>query len=123
MKFMCIVKSPEPNPVGDPPAELMVAIGELGEAATKAGVLVEQGGLLPTAAGAQMMVTADGEISTVDGPFAEAKEVFGGYAVYDVADKNEALEWSQRFAEIHTKHWPGFAFTIEIRQMYYQAIG
>jgi hypothetical protein len=123
MKFMCLVKSPEPNPAGDPPAELMAAIAQLGEEATQAGVLVEQGGLLPTATGALMMVGADGDIRTVDGPFAEAKEVFGGYAVYDVADRTEAIVWSRRFAELHTQHWPGFAFTIEIRQMFYQAIG
>jgi len=122
MKFMCLVKSPEPSPMGDPPPELFAAINKFGEEATKAGVLVEQGGLLPTAAGALMMVSADGDIRTIDGPFAEAKEVFGGYAVYDVASKEDALEWSRRFAELHTRHWPGFAFTIEIRQMFYQAV-
>lgn len=123
MKFMCLVKSPEPNPAGAPPAGLFEAIMQLGAEAEAAGVLVEQGGLLPTGLGALMMVDAKGNISTIDGPFAETKEVFGGYAVYEVATKEDALYWCQRFAQLHVDHWPGFVFTIEIRQMMYQAKG
>lgn len=123
MKFMCLVKSPEPNPAGAPPPALFEAIMQLGAEAEAAGVLVEQGGLLPTGLGALMMVDAKGNISTIDGPFAETKEVFGGYAVYDVADRDAAIYWSRRFAELHTQHWPGFVFTIEIRQMMYQSKG
>ena len=123
MKFMTLVRSPEPAPIEGPPQALFDAIMRLGAEAEAAGVLVEQGGLLPTGKGALMMVDAKGNISTIDGPFSETKEVIGGYAIYDVANRQDILYWSRRFAQLHVDHWPGFAFTIEIRQMFYQSQG
>ena len=46
-----------------------------------------------------------GEMIT-DGPFAEAKEMVGGYAVYELDTEAEIVDWSQRFVELHRKHWP-----------------
>lgn len=50
-------------------------------------------------------------------PFIEAKEVVGGYAVYDVASKEEAIEWMNRFMQIHLDLWPGYEGEAEIRQI------
>ena len=97
MRFMAMVKSAEsPTP---PPQALIDAIGKLGEEGTRAGVLVEIGGLFPTAMGARVRL-AGGKLTTTDGPFTEAKEVIGGYAVYDVKSKEEAVKWSERFMEL-----------------------
>lgn len=114
MRFMTLVKSAESS--GPPPAELMGAIAQLGAESAKAGVLVETGGLLPTAAGARIRL-AEGQLTVKDGPFTEAKEVIGGYAVYEVGSKQEAIEQTRRFLELHQKHWPGWEGEVEIRQV------
>ena len=115
MRFMTMVKSSEA--AGPPPQALMDAIAKLGEEAAKAGVLVEMGGLLPTAMGARVRL-AGGKVSVADGPFTEAKEVVGGYAVYGVKSKNEALKWATRFMELHKEHWKGWEGDCEVRQMF-----
>jgi hypothetical protein len=48
-----------------------------------------------------------------DGPFTEAKEVIGGYAVYAVKSKEEALEWARRFMALHQEHWKGWEGEVE----------
>jgi hypothetical protein len=115
MRFMILVKSPETNTF--PPPALMGAIGQLGQEATAAGVLVETGGLLPTALGARVRL-AGGKLTVTDGPFAEAKEIAGGYAVYDLSSKEEAIAWTRRFMDLHKQHWPGWQGEAEIRQIF-----
>ena len=114
MKFMTIVKSSEKS--GLPPQGLMDAIARLGEEAFQKGVMVEMGGLMPSAQGARVRLDA-GKLSVVDGPFAEAKEVIGGYAVFDVPSKKEAVHWTTRFMELHREHWNGWDGETEIRQL------
>jgi hypothetical protein len=115
MRFMTMVKSAENS--GPPPRALMDAIAKLGEEAARAGVLVETGGLMPTAMGARVRL-AGGKLSVIDGPFAEAKEVIGGYAVYDLRSKQEAIEWTSRFMNLHKVHWPGWEGESELRQIF-----
>ena len=78
-------------PAGRTPPALFAAIGEFGEQATKDGILVDQGGLMPSAAGALVRVSG-GKITVIDGPFTEAKEIIGGYATFQVRSKEEAIE-------------------------------
>ena len=115
MRYLIMIKSVE-GKMGLPPPALMQAIAALGMEATKAGVLVETAGLLPTATGAIVRV-AGGTITITEGPFAEAKDVTGGYAIYDVASKEDALNWSKRFMELHAEHWPSWEGESEIRQV------
>ena len=82
----------------------------------KAGVLVETGGLLPTAKGARLRLAGE-KVSVSDGPFSEAKEVIGGFAVYDVKSKAGAIEWATRFINLHKQHWPGWEGEVELRQL------
>jgi hypothetical protein len=117
MRFMTMVKSAENHRAGPPPKALMDAIAKLAEDAAKAGVFVEMGGLHPSAAGARVRL-AGGEVKVIDGPFTEAKEVIGGYAVYDVKSKAEAIEWAVRFMNLHKQHWPGFEGETEVRQIF-----
>jgi hypothetical protein len=116
MRFMTIVKSSENLRLGPPPQALMVAIGEMGAAATQDGLMVGMGGLLPTATGARVTLS-DGKMAVIDGPFAEAKEVIGGYAIFDLPSKEDAIEWTKRFLGLHTLHWPAWSGEIEVRQM------
>ena len=81
MRFMMIVKGDSNYEAGAPPSpELMAAVGKLSEEMIKAGVLLDMGGLLPTSKGALINVK-QGKLTVTDGPFSEAKEVIGGYAV------------------------------------------
>ena len=114
MRYMTIVKAAEP--FGVPPPALLEAIGKLAEEATRAGVFVETAGLAPTAEGTRVRLS-DGRISVTDGPFTEAKEVVGGYAIFDVGSKEEVLEWTRRFMELHKRHWPDWEGETEVRQM------
>jgi hypothetical protein len=115
MRYMTMVKSTEH--FGPPPQTLMEGIMRLGMEATQAGVLVETGGLMPSASGARVRLTG-GKITITDGPFTEAKELVGGYAVYDVRTKEEVIEWTRRFIQLHEEHWPGWEGEAEIRQIF-----
>lgn len=115
MRFMTIVKSAES--AVPPPQALIDAIGKLGQEAAGKGVMVEMGGLLPTAMGARIRLAGD-TLTVTDGPFSEAKEVVGGYAVYTVKSKAEALDWAKRFLELHRQHWKGWEGEVELRQLF-----
>ena len=86
-------------PSEPPPPELFEKMGEFVEEATKAGVIVATGGIAPTSEGAKITLK-DGEFTVVDGPFAEAKEIVGGWAIMECRDKDEAIEWSKRFLSV-----------------------
>ena len=115
MKFMMIVKHAEG--LGFPPKGLMDAIGALAEEAVKAGTMVSNGGLLPTAQGARVQLR-DGKVTATDGPFTEAKEVVGGFAIFELTSLAEAKESAVRFMELHKQHWPGWQGETEVRPMF-----
>jgi hypothetical protein len=100
------------TPDGPPPGELMAAIAQLGERATQAGVLLDTAGLAPSAAGARVALS-EGDITVTDGPFTEAKELVS-YAIYQVASKEEAVEWTRRFLDAHVEHWPGWEGSVQV---------
>ena len=64
--------------------------------------------------GAQVRIT-DGKLSVVDGPFVEAKEVIGGYAIFELRDKQEAIEKAVEFMQVHRDNMPGWEGTCEVR--------
>ena len=115
MRFMMMVKSNEN--VGPPPKTLMEAMAKLAEENTKAGIMIEMGGLFPSAVGASVRL-ASGQLTVTDGPFLETKEVVGGYAVFEVKSKPEAIEQTVRFMQLHKEHWPGWEGETEIRQIF-----
>jgi hypothetical protein len=113
MRFMMIVKSAENS--GPPPKELMDAMAKIAEEATKAGEMIDSGGLASTATGTRVRLSG-GKLTVTDGPFTEAKEVFGGYAVFELKSKKQAIERTVLFMELHKQHWPGWEGETEIRQ-------
>ncbi len=118
MRYMMIVKGPENLAAsGPPPAALVEEIGRRCEEGVKNGTMVSFGGLHPTASGARMRIT-HGNIVQTDGPFTESKEVIGGFSIYDVASKEEALEEARTFMELHRAYWPTWEGEVEIRLMY-----
>ena len=115
MKFMMIVKHAEKQ--GPPPKSLMDAIAKLAEDEAKTGTMLGSGGLGPTALGARVRLSG-GQVTVIDGPFTEAKEVVGGYAQFELKSKEVAVESAVRFMELHKKHWPGWEGETEVRQMF-----
>jgi hypothetical protein len=71
---------------------------------------------MPMADSTQLTIRA-GALSRVDGPFAEAKEVVGGYAVLDVRSHEEAVEGARRMMQVHLDHWPGWEGSAEVRRI------
>jgi hypothetical protein len=110
MRFMMITKQHEQgNSDTMPDAESAANMMKYMESLDKAGVLLAFDGLRSPAMGAQVSFSG-GKAVVTDGPFAEAKEVVGGYWMIQVNSREEAIEWAKRC--------PGFPdFAIEIRQV------
>jgi hypothetical protein len=87
---------------------------KLADREIKAGRMLDNGGLMPLATGAQVRIT-DGKLSVVDGPFVEAKEVIGGYAIFELRDKDEAVAMATEFMQLHKDFMPGWEGTCEVR--------
>jgi hypothetical protein len=118
MRFMMLVKGNSDYEAGKPPSpELMAAIAKLSESQAAQGVLLEAGGLMPSAYGALVRV-AGGKVTVVDGPFAEAKELIGGYAILRADSKQEAIEMGRGFMQLHADVLgPSFTGELEVRQL------
>ena len=101
---------------GPPPKGFMEVMAKLSEEAVKAGTMVISGGLAPTSTSTRVRLSK-GHVKTIDGPFTEAKEVVGGFAILEYKSKKEALEGAMDFMELHKKHWPGWEGETEVRQL------
>jgi hypothetical protein len=93
MRFMVMVK--HKDEYGPPNSELIAAMGKYNEELVKAGVMKGGEGLLPSAKGAIVSFSRSGTKVT-DGPFTEAKELVGGFWIFEVKSKEEALYWVRR---------------------------
>jgi hypothetical protein len=75
------------------------------------------GGLLPSSKGARVRV-GGGKLTVTDGPFGEAKELIGGYAIFRVKSREEAIELGKGFMKLHADVLgPSYEGELEIRQM------
>jgi hypothetical protein len=93
-----------------PDAELVAAMMKYNESLQKAGVLLALDGLQPPSMGARVTF-AGGKPKVTDGPFAEAKEVLGGYWMIQVKSKEEAIQWATRCPASETD-------IVEVRQVH-----
>jgi hypothetical protein len=99
MKFFGYTLGDPNTPVGPPDPEMYERMSAFVEEATKAGILLATGGLAPVDEAIKVSY-ADGKYTVLDGPFAEAKELVGGWALMECRDKDEAVEWTKRFLGI-----------------------
>ena len=112
MRFMMLMipKGYESSPPGAmPPADAVAAMMKSNESLRKAGVLIALDGLHPPSMGARVSF-AGGKPKVTDGPFAEAKEVLGGYWMIQVRSRDEAIAWASRCPASENE-------VIEIRQV------
>ena len=116
MRYMMFVKHPADYDVGDVPPALFGAMGKLVEEYTQNGMLIDGAGLQPLAKGTRVRV-AGGKITVTDGPFSEAKEVVGGYALIEAKTHADAVALATKFMELHRTHWPEFEGESEIRPL------
>jgi hypothetical protein len=114
MRFLMLVKHGE-NP-GPPPPEFREAMAKLDEDANKSGTMIVSGGLMPIAKSTRVRLSR-GQVTAIDGPYTEAKEVVGGFAMFELKSKEEAIEGARSFMELHKKYWPGWEGETEIRQV------
>jgi len=96
-----------------PSEQLMNDMGKLIDEMTREGALIGTAGLRPTAEGVRVRLQ-HGKLSTTDGPFTEAKEVIGGYAIVEAASMKDAVELTKRFLRVHGDEWN---IECEVRQL------
>ena len=100
-----------------PTAEMLAAMGEYNDKLVKAGIMLDGGGLRPSAQGKQVIFEG-GTTSVVDGPFTESKEIIAGYWVWQVSSIEEAVEWVK---QVPTDPKTGLREVLEIRPYYEEA--
>lgn len=113
-RFMGFVRMEEG--VGMPPQSLFEAMdGYIGERVAN-GTFIDGGGLFGTE-DAVNFVVRQGEVSRVDGPYAEAKEIVGGWSLLQYDSVEDAVADQRLFAELHAKHWPEVTVVATLRQV------
>ena len=114
MRFMVMLKMQDG--IGPAPAALNDAMtAEMGRL-MGSGVMVDAGGLRGGAEATRVRLT-NGTVTVTDGPFTEAKELVGGYAMLQVATPEEAVKLGTELIQLHKDYWPGWEGEAEIRQL------
>jgi hypothetical protein len=117
MRYLMMIKGNADYEAGKPPPPaLMAGMGRLAQEMAQAGVLLSTDGLLPSR-NAMKLRHAGGRTSVIDGPFAEAKEVVGGYAIVRAATRDEAIALAQRVVDVHVAAGVS-EFEMEIRPIF-----
>ncbi len=111
MRFMVIVKADKNSEAGVMPTEKMLAdMGNYNQELADAGVMEAGEGLHPSSKGARVRFAEGGKTTVIDGPFAETKELVGGFWLWKVSSKEEALDWLKRAPFENTE--------VELRQVF-----
>ncbi len=113
-RFMGFVRMEEN--VGTPPQALFEAMETYIGARAADGRFLDGGGLHGTE-DAVNFVVRQGETTRVDGPYAEAKEVVGGWSLLQYDTLEEAVADQQEFADLHARHWPEVTVVATLRQV------
>ena len=97
-----------------PSEQLMAEMGKLIDELTRTGQLVSTAGLRPSSEGVRVRLQRGGRLTAVDGPFAETKEVIGGFAILEAQSLAEAVDLTRRFLKVHGTDW---GVECEVRQL------
>lgn len=117
MRYMYLVLMDPAAMDRPPPQRLMDEMNALMEQRRKEGKLVGTGGLFPPQLGGMRVTLRGGTVLVTDGPFTEAKEAIGGYAIFDFATREEAVAAAIEFMELHRLHGEGWEGVCEMRPM------
>ncbi|WP_438044520.1 YciI family protein [Sorangium sp. So ce128] len=114
MKVMVFVKATKESEAGMMPDEKVIAeMGRFKEELVKAGVMLGGEGLHPSSKGKRLRIS-DGKTTLIDGPFAEAKELVGGYWLWQVRSLDDAVAWARRCAD----YMPSGEWELEVRPLF-----
>jgi hypothetical protein len=113
MRFMFIIKTGHAAP---PSPELIEAMHALAQREVKAGRMIQDGGLMPPQAGGEVRL-ARGKLMVLDGPFTETKEFIGGYAIFELPDRDAAVASAVEFLKLHQEFMPEWEGSCEIREV------
>jgi hypothetical protein len=114
-RFMMLLKTSETQ--ADVPDSLYHAIGDAAKAWIKDGILLDTGGLAPTAASARVRL-ADSQIATVSGPFPDGDQVVTAYAILQADSREDAVKLGSEFIGLYQEHMPDWQGACEIRQIF-----
>jgi hypothetical protein len=115
MRFMLMVKSTPKTEAGMLPSnQLLAEMGAFNEELVRSGILLAGEGLQPSSKGARVRMNRNGKRTVVDGPFAETKELIGGFWIVNVKSRQEAIDLALRCPHPN----PGEESEIEIRQVF-----
>lgn len=113
MRYLMIHKLDESRPEAwNPSQEFQDAMGALMGEYAESGVLLAAEGVTQSKDGAVLRKTEGGGVTVTDGPFSEAREVIGGFALVNVESKEQALELARRFASLFDE------VSVEVRRVY-----
>lgn len=114
-----LVKATKDSEACAPPnPELMAAVAKLAEEATARGVMVTAGGLHPSSEGVRVRVSG-GKTVITDGPFAETRELVGGFAIFNLESREEAVKMATDFMQLHADILgPTYEGELEVRPMF-----
>jgi hypothetical protein len=117
---MMIMKADANSEAGLPPdPKLMAGMGKFMEEMTKAGLVLAAGGLGPSSRGVRLVASPGGELTQVDGPFPETKELIAGFAIIQAKSPEEAIEHARRFMKVHRDALgPDWEGSCEIRPVF-----
>ncbi len=113
MRYMYLVLSSLEHATAPPPLRLMEEMDKLTRQQTS---MVGGGGLMPISQAVRVRLKG-GKLSVTDGPFAESKEVLGGYAIFEFATRQEAIDSMMQFMELHRLYGEGWEGVCEMREM------
>jgi len=114
MRYLVLIHVDEN--VAEPPPEGLIDAMFAHVADETHAKVVTDAGLAPTSA-AIRVASRGGEVMMTDGPFAETKEVVGGFMLIDAATTEDAVAWTRGFVDLHVEHWPELEVVTELRQV------
>jgi hypothetical protein len=113
MRYMYLVITSLEHASAPPPPRLMEEMDKLSR---QQASMVDGGGLMPINQAVRVRLKG-GKLSVTDGPFAESKEVIGGYAIFEFATREEAIDSMMNFMELHRVYGDGWEGVCEMREM------
>lgn len=122
MKYLSFLRHPESVRDQPMPPGFMDEMRKFIDRSIQNGSLVDTGGLLPSKEGFKIRLSG-GKLKVVDGPFAESKEVIGGWAILKADSREEVVKVATEFMELHREFWPGFEGESEVRPMFEPGAG
>ena len=115
MRALMLLKMSEQ--VGEPPESLFAAMDETIKEIEKTVRIIDTNGLVPTADAATRIRVTGGKTTVLDGPFAESRELVGGYALVEADTYADAVEATRKIVQVHLDHWPTWEGEAEVRQV------